>query len=384
MKLALSGAYAVSYAMKQINPDVVPVYPITPQTPIVEKFAQYVADGLVDTELIRVESEHSVMASSIGASSAGARVMTASSSVGLALMFEVLGVASGQRLPILMSIANRALSGPINIHCDHSDSMDCRDIGWIQIYSENPQEAYDNTIIGLRLAETVKMPVMVMQDGFYTSHSVQPVTVLDDNTVKSFIGEFKPIFSLLDTDKPVTVGPLLLPDYYMENKKQESDAILNSKKDYLKIVKEYSKVSKRKHNGLFEEYFLSDAEYVIVVLSSTAGTVKNVIDFLREKKLKVGLLRPILFRPFPYREICEALKHVKAIAVLDRSESFGAYPPLCTEIKNALYDLDKRIIVNSYVFGLGGRDLFEKDIEQIFKETSKCNSRQEIKYVGVR
>ncbi|MFH2027780.1 MAG: pyruvate ferredoxin oxidoreductase, partial [Nanoarchaeota archaeon] len=315
---AYTGAEAAAEAMRQINPDVVPAYPITPQTDIAQNFAGFVANGVVDTEMIRVESEHSAMSCAVGASAAGARVMTATSSAGLALMYEIVGVASGLRLPIVMEIVNRALSAPINIHCDHSDSMGTRDLGWIQIYSENAQEVYENTLLAMRLAEKVLLPVMVCQDGFITSHGVENIELFDDKEVKLFIGQHKYPYGLLNLKKPVTHGPLQLQDYYFETRSQQIPAMEEAKKEYLKIGKELSKITNRKY-PYFDEYHLKDAEAAIVVLNSTAGSSREAIDNLRKQGKKVGLLKPRLFRPFMYKEIGEALKHVKKIVVLDRS-----------------------------------------------------------------
>ncbi|MFH1209508.1 MAG: pyruvate ferredoxin oxidoreductase [archaeon] len=376
----LDGAGAASEAMRQMNLDVVAAYPITPQTEIVENYAKFVADGLVDGEMIRVESEHSAMSACIGASASGARVMTATSSVGLAYMWELLPIASGLRLPIVMNIANRALSGPLNIHCDHSDSMGCRDSGWIQIYCEDAQEVYEFNLIAMRLSERVKLPVMVMQDGFITSHCMQNIYLLNDNIVKRFVGEKKIENSLLDVDNPITIGPLQLFDYYFETRRQLSDSIEKSKTEFLKICKELSKITKRKY-GYFESYKLNDADVAIIVLNSTAGTVKEVIDDLRKDGKKVGLLKLHLFRPFPYKEIGNVLKHLKNIAVLDRSESYGANAPLYSEIKNSLYDF-KKSKVHSYIYGLGGREVHEENIKNIFNEllTDKIKNR----YIGLR
>jgi len=376
-KVAMTGAQAVAEAMRQINPDVAPVYPITPQTPIMETFAHFVANKKVDTELVRVESEHSAMSVAVGASAAGARVMTATSSQGLIYMSEVLPIASGLRLPIVMNVVNRALSAPINIHCDHSDSMACRDFAWVQIYSENNQEVYENTLLAQKLAEKAELPVMVMQDGFITSHCLENVEILDDKNVKKFIGEYNPEFSLLKNN--ITYGAIQLPDYNFETKRQQADAMEMVKKIFIEVGEELSKLTGRKY-GYFEDYKLNDAKYVAVVLSSSAGTAKTVVDKLRKKGKKVGLLKPILFRPFPYEEIRNALNG-KKIAVLDRSESFGAVPPLCAEIKNAL---GCKVKIQSYVFGLGGRDLSGKDVEKVFDDLIKGKFDEKIKYLGLR
>jgi len=388
--IAITGNEAVAYAIKQINPDVMAAYPITPQTALVQKFSEYVADGLVDTEFVTVESEHSAMSACVGAAAAGGRVMTATSANGLALMFEILYVASSNRLPIIMPMVNRALSGPINIHCDHGDSMAARDSSWIQIYSENVQEAYDNTIQAVRIAEhmEVRLPIMVMYDGFITSHGVECVEFLDDDKVAKFVGEYPPRYPLLDIDHPVTYGPLDLYDYYFEHKRQQIEAMRKAKKVVLEIGKEFKKAFGREYK-LFEEYQLSDAERAIVVLSSTAGTAKEVVDELRTKGEKVGLLKLRLFRPFPYKEIAQALSHLKAIAILDRSTSFGAFGgPLFTEIRSALLEVDKIPHNVNYIYGLGGRDINQVDIASIYTDleniikTGKVEER--VKYFGVR
>ena len=378
-----TGSQAAAYAMKQINPEVVAAYPITPQTSIMEQFSQFVADGDVDSELIRVESEHSAMSATAGASAAGVRAMTATSSAGLALMFEIVGVTSGLRLPVVMNIVNRALSAPINIHCDHSDSMACRDSSWIQIYSENAQEVYENTLLALRLAEKVLLPVMVMQDGFITSHSVENVILQDDDVVKRFIGNPPERPHLLDIEKPITIGPLQLFDYYFETKRQQVDAMEQAYKEYSKIAKEISAITNSNH-GFFEEYKLKDAEVAIITLNSTAGTTKAVVDKMREQGKKVGLLKLRLFRPFPYKDVAKALERIKSIAVLDRSESFGANPPILSEIKNTLFDSSPKPAIQSYIFGLGGRDIWEKDIEIVFNDLLAGRINKTTKYIGLR
>ena len=265
--------------MRQIDPDVVAAYPITPQTDIVQFFSTFAANGAVKTEMVTVESEHSAMSATIGASAAGARAMTATSSQGLALMWEMLHIASGYRLPIVMPMVNRALSGPINIHCDHSDSMGALTTGWLQIYSESAQEAYDNLIQAVRIAEhpDVLLPTMVCQDGFITSHGIENLYLLPDDVVKKFVGEYKPENYVLNLDNPITVGPLQVQDYYTETKAQQSHAMAASKKVILEVAEEYAKISGRKY-GLFEAYKTDDAERVIVVLNSTAGTAKAVVD----------------------------------------------------------------------------------------------------------
>jgi pyruvate ferredoxin oxidoreductase alpha subunit len=382
---ALIGAEAYAEAMRQIEPDVVAAYPITPQTPIIEKFAEYVSDGEIKTKFILTESEHSALSAVVGASAAGGRAMTATSSQGLAYMWEVLGVASGLRLPIVMAVANRAISAPLNIHCDHSDSMGARDLGWIQIFCETVQEVYENTLLSLRLAENPKilLPAMIMHDGFVTSHGVENVKILKDETVKNFVGEYKPKYFLLDIEHPVTFGPIVLPDYQMEVKYKQAQAIKNAKKIYLEVGKALSKITGRKY-GYFEEYRLSDAKYIIVTMSSTAGTVKAAINELRARGQKVGLLKIKLFRPFPHQEVGKMLARASGIAILDRSESFGANPPLFSEIKSSLFDLKKRPKLQSYVFGIGGRDIKIPDIKKVFAELRNNKSGEEIRYITLR
>jgi len=376
MRVPLTGAYAAAEAMRQINPDVVAAYPITPQSPIMELFAKFVSDGKVDTELITVESEHSAMSACVGSAAAGARTMTASSSQGIALMFEILPIAAGLRLPILMEVATRALSSPLNIHCDHSDVMSVRDSGWIQIFCENAQEVYENTLFGLKLAEEIKLPAMIIQDGFITSHSVEGVNIFDDEIVKDFVGEYKPSYSLLDIDNPITVGAFALPDYYFEIKRKQEEGMRETKKKYLEVGDKLKKITNNSY-PYFESYKLKDAKYVIVAAGSTAGTIKEVVDKLREKGEKVGLLKIKLFRPFPAKEIKETLED-KKIAVLDRSLSFGTFPPIYSEIKKLIPN------VQSYVYGLGGRDVFSSDIKKVFDDLKNKEVSDEIRFLGLR
>jgi pyruvate ferredoxin oxidoreductase alpha subunit len=388
--VAITGNDAAAYAIKQINPDVMAAYPITPQTALVQKFSEYVADGLVKTEFVTVESEHSAMSACVGAAAAGGRVMTATAANGLALMFEIVYIAASSKLPIVMPVVNRALSGPINIHCDHSDSMAARDSGWIQLYSENAQEAYDNTIQAIRIAENMKvrLPVMVMYDGFITSHGIEMVDFLDDEVVRNFVGDYQPNNPLLDPEKPLTYGPLDLYDYYFEHKRQQAEDIKNSKPIILDVAKEYEKISGRPY-GLFESYQLEDAETAIVALSSTAGTAKEVVDEMRAKGKKVGLLKPRVFRPFPYQEIAKALSHLKAVAILDRSDSFGAFGgPLFTEIRSAMMEFGKIPENIDIIYGLGGRDINQQDIEGVYNQLDAIAKsgkvKERIQYLGVR
>ncbi|MDP2921863.1 MAG: pyruvate ferredoxin oxidoreductase [Candidatus Omnitrophota bacterium] len=389
-KLPLTGDQAVATAMKQIDPDVVAAYPITPQTEIVMYFSNYVANGQVSTELIPVESEHSAMSACVGASAAGARTMTATSANGLALMWEIVYIAASLRLPIIMPVVNRALSGPINIHCDHSDTMGARDSGWIQIYCESGQEAYENTILAVRIAEhkDILLPVMICQDGFITSHAVEGVQLLEDKKVKEFVGEYKPDHPLLDVDNPVTYGPLDLQDYYFEHKRQQSEAMKGALKIMPDLFKEFEKAFGAKYDFI-DTYKLEDAEIAVVALSSTAGTARSVVDGLRAGGVKAGLLRPRVFRPFPKEKIIGALKNVKALAVLDRAESFSAEGgPLYTEIKAALYDSGIKPLVANYIYGLGGRDIFPDDIKKVYSDLGAALKNKKvsnpINYLGSR
>ena len=389
--IALTGNEATALAMKQINPDVCAAYPITPATEIMQIFASYVADGAVDTELVTVESEHSAMSATIGAAAAGARSMTATSSQGLALMWEMLYIAAGLRLPIVMPMVNRALSAPINIHCDHSDSMGARDSGWIQINSENSQEAYDNLIQAMRISEhpDVLLPSMVTYDGFIISHCMEPVETYTKEDVQAFIGPYKPKYSLLDIDNPITVGAIDFTDYYFEHRRALAEPMLNTVIPVVEeIGAEFGKKFGRKYE-LFETYKLDDAEVAIVVLGSTAGTAKVVIDELRAKGVKAGMLKVRLFRPFPYKQVANALKNVKAVAVMDRSDALaGMGGPVFGEIRSALYDVEKRPVTVNYVYGLGGRDVTLAHIESVYNDLRKIVSEGKpanlLTYLGVR
>lgn len=380
-KVAMTGSYAATEALRQLDLDVVSIYPITPQTPIVESFAKMKSAGKVATEIIQVESEHSALSACVGASAAGARTATATSSQGLALMNEILYVASGLRLPILMVVSARALSAPINIHGDHSDVMGARDAGWIQIFAENSQEAYDNTLIGMKLAEKTSLPTMSIMDGFNTSHSVENLEILEDEAVKKWIGGFTPENSLLDQKNPVTYGPLVLQNGYFEFKIDQEKAMYQALDEYKKIAKEFAELSGRQKD-YFEQYKMKDAQEAIVLMGSAAGTAKEAVDNLRHQGQKAGLLKINLFRPFPAKEVAEALKNVKSIAVLDRSQSIGTKPPLYMEIVNSLFHAPCSMLhVSNYIYGLGGRDIFQKDIEKVFKDLKKSELENKIQYI---
>lgn len=381
IKVALTGGAASAEALRQINPFVMPVYPITPQTPIIESFAKICADGKADTEIITVESEHSAISAAVGSEAAGVRTVTATSSQGLALMNEILYIASGMRLPIVMLISARALSAPLNIHGDHSDVMGARDTGWIQLFSDSVQEVYDNTIIGTKLAEKSELPIMVVMDGFTTSHNVENLELLPDEIVKKFVGEYKNENALLDVDNPVSYGPVALANSYFEFKLDQEEAMGKVSDNYLEVIKDFEKISGRGYD-LIEEYEMKDAEQAIVLMGATAGTAKDAVDKLRKDGKKVGLIKIKLFRPFPYKKIGEALKDVKNIAVLDRAISSGSMPALYNEILNSAYQnnlFDKKI--SSYVYGLGGRDIFIKDIENIFNDLIEEKNIKRIEYI---
>ncbi len=385
--LGMTGDEVAAYAMKQINPDVVAAYPITPQTEIVMNFSQYVADGVVQTEFVPVESEHSAMSATVGAAAAGARAMTATSSQGLALMWEILYIASALRLPIVMPVVNRALSGNINIHCDHSDAMGARDSGWIQIFSENVQEVYDNIIQAVRIAEGVFLPVMVNQDGFIISHAMEPVEILSDEEVQSFIGERKSPYSLLQgVDKPFTVGPLDFFDYYFEHKRSQIEAMNNAKSVILEVAEEYAKLSGRKY-GLFEYYGDDSPEVLIVTMGSSAGTARTVVEALRGKGEKVAVLKLRVFRPFPYAELEEVLRNAKVVAVLDRAVSYGAHAPLYGEILGTMYYSEAKPLIVSFVYGLGGRDFLPSHVEEAISRSKQAYVSGEVPpqmYLGLR
>jgi pyruvate ferredoxin oxidoreductase alpha subunit len=364
----LSGNEAVAYAMKQINPDVMGAFPITPSTEIPEYFAEYVANGEVDTEYVTVESEHSSMSVCIAAQAAGARAISATSSCGLALMYELLYVAASCRLPITLACVNRALSGPININADHSDSMGARDSGWIQIYAENNQEAYDNFIMAMPIGETpsVRLPVMTCMDGFITSHAVENIELLPTDVVRQFVGEYKPEHYLLKKENPLAVGPYDVSPYYMEHKVQEAEAMKAAKARILEVATAFEKISGRSY-GLFEEYRMEEAELAVVLIGSTAGTAKAAVDRLRDRGVKAGLIKIRVFRPFPGEELAQALSGTKAVAVMDKSEGFSANGgPLFAETRSALYDLQQRPHMINIVYGLGGRDVKVEDIENVF------------------
>jgi len=386
MRKVMTGHKAVAEAMRQIEPDVVAVYPITPQSEIAEYYADYVHNGIVHTELVPVESEHSAMSACVGAAAAGARVMTATSSQGLALLVEVLYIAAGMRLPIVMALANRALSAPINIHCDHSDAYLARDSGAFQIFCESAQEAYDYTLVAQRVAEheRVRLPGIVNLDGFSLTHTAQVVEPLEDKVAKEFVGPFQAVYPLLDVDKPVTWGPFAMPDYYFELKRAQAAAMEEVPAVFLEVQKAYAKVSGRTYAGFVERYRLDDADRALVVLGSTAGTAKVAVDALRARGEKVGLLKVWLYRPFPYREVAAALEHVKHVAVLDRAISFGAMGALYSDVTAALFRSKTRPNLYNYVYGLGGRDVTPEQLQDVLVGLDKARPDEGLRYIGLR
>ena len=386
----MSGNEAVAFAIRQVNPDVMPAFPITPSTEIPQMVSTYIANGEMDTEFIPVESEHSSMSATVGAEAAGARSMTATSSCGLAFMWEELLVAASNRLPLVLALVNRTLSGPININCDHSDSMGARDTGWIQIYAENNQEAYDNFIQAFPIAEDprVHLPVMVCQDGFITSHAVENILLEEDADVKEFVGEYHPEEFLLNPGKPVAVGPYAVSNYSMEAKYNQEQAMIRSKEVIREIAAKYRKKFGRGFE-LFEEYRTDDAEYIMLIMGSAAGTAKQAVDELRESGIKAGVLKLRVFRPFPAEEIAKALENCKAVAVMDRCESYnGGGGPLASEVPAALYRQKVYVETVSYVYGLAGRDFTVDTVKGIFTELREMieNDRpvRQHKYVGLR
>ncbi len=386
----MSGNEAVALAIKQVNPDVMPAFPITPSTELPQIVSTYISNGDIDTEFIPVESEHSSMSATIGASAAGARALTATSSAGLAFMWEELYVASSFRLPIVLCLVNRALTGPLNINCDHSDAMGARDSGWMQVFAETNQEAYDNFIMSYRVTEhpDVMLPMMVCYDGFITSHAVMNIETIDTSTVRDFVGTYKPDNFLLNKDMPYAVGPYANSPFYMETKFNQVEAMRRAKKVILDVCAEFEKISGRKY-GLFEEYKMEDAEYAIVIMGSAAGTTKDAVDDLRAKGIKAGMIKIRVLRPFPGEELAEALKNCKAVAVMDRAENYSTMNgPVGSELKAAMYDAGLNVPVLNYYYGLGGRDYTVEEAETIYSDladlASGAKTPAQFQYLGLR
>ncbi len=388
MIVARTGNEAMAEAMRQINPDVVAAYPITPATEIVQLFSKFVHDGLVDTEFVPVESEHSACSACCGASASGARVMTSTASQGLALMHEILFIAAGLRLPITICLVNRSLSSPINIHCDHSDTMASRDAGWLQIYTENAQEAYDTTIQLVKMAEQALLPGIVSTDAFIISHGLERVELIDDKEVPKFLGERKVNYSLLDVDNPITLGPLDLQDYFFEHKRSEIDAMNNVLPIIEKVQKEFGDKFGR-YYPIVDEYKLDDAEVAILVMGSTGGTAKVAVERMREKGKKVGLIRARVYRPFPKDAMTKALSKVKVVGVMDRSDTMSTLGGhLYNDARSILYKSDNQPLMKNFIYGLGGRDISIEEIEAIYEQLFDIQKSGEVDkdvvYFGVR
>ena len=386
----MSGNEAVALAIKQVNPDVMPAFPITPSTELPQIVSTYISNGDIDTEFIPVESEHSSMSATIGASAAGARALTATSSAGLAFMWEELYVASSFRLPIVLCLVNRALTGPLNINCDHSDAMGARDSGWMQVFAETNQEAYDNFIMSYRVTEhpDVMLPMMVCYDGFITSHAVMNIETIDTSTVRDFVGTYKPDNFLLNKDMPYAVGPYANSPFYMETKYNQVEAMRRAKKVILDVCAEFEKISGRKY-GLFEEYKMEDAEYAVVIMGSAAGTTKDAVDDLRAKGIKAGMIKIRVLRPFPGEELAAALKNCKAVAVMDRAENYSTMNgPVGSELKAAMYEAGLNVPVLNYYYGLGGRDYTVEAAEVVYNDLSTLADGsakpEQFQYLGLR
>lgn len=390
IRTSMSGNEATAYAVRQINPDVMPAFPITPSTEIPQFVSNMIANGEIDTEFIPVESEHSSMSAAIGASAAGARTLTATSSAGLALMWEVVYVAASSRLPIVMAVVNRGLTGPLNINAEHSDSMGARDSGWIQIYAENNQEAYDNMLQAYRIAEhkDVHLPVMICQDGFITSHAVENISLLEDEPVKKFVGEYCPEHYLLNEKEVMAVGPYAVSNYCMEAKKAQAEAMIRSKKVILEVAEEFAAISGRGY-GFFEAYRMEDAEYAAVAIGSVAGTAKDAVDRLRKKGVKAGFLKVRVFRPFPGEELAKELRGCKAVAIMDRCESYsGQGGPLGAELTAAMYRAKATAETVNIVYGLSGRDVRVEDMEKVYGDLREMAEGgkvfEQYPYLGLR
>ncbi len=389
-KERMSGNEALAYGIKQVNPDVMPAFPITPSTEIPQFVSSMIANGEIDTEFIPVESEHSSMSAAMGSEAAGARTLTATSSAGLAFMWEVLYVAASSRLPICMTVVNRALTGPLNINADHSDSMGARDSGWLQIYAETNQEVYDNFLQAYRIAEhpDVRLPIMICQDGFITSHAVQNITLWDDEPIKKFVGEYNPEHYLLKHNEPMAVGPYAVSNYCMEAKRAQAEGMIKAKQVILDVAKEFEEITGQKY-GLFEEYDLEDADYAIVAIGSICGGIKDAVDNLRAQGMKVGLLKVRVFRPFPAQEMAEALKKCKAIAILDRAEGYSSQGgPLGADVRAALYKYKVMADSVNILYGLSGRDTKVEELEEVYHQLEKLANGEdtfgEYPYIGLR
>ena len=382
--LAINGDSAVALAWKQIDPDVCAAYPITPQTIIVEKFAEYVANGEVDTEFVCVESEHSALTLCTSSCSAGARTFTATASQGLAYMWEMMPITSAMRTPLIMAVANRAVSGPININNDHGDAMSARDCGWVMLFSENVQEAYDNSIIAPRIAEhpDVQLPCMVNLDGFILTHAIERMTMVETADVKKFVGEYKPLYPLLDVKHPLSHGNMDGPDFYYPHKYQLVQAMDKALEVAEDVFKEFAELTGREYH-LVEEYLCDDAEYVAIILGSSFGTMKAAVDELREMGLKVGCAMPRVYRPWPEAALAKLMAGKKGVAVFDKHLSVGAYGPMFPEVVTAAAELEALPKMYNVIYGLGGADATVSGFKKMMQEVVNGDAAK-ITYLGVK
>ena len=382
--IAINGDAAVALAWKQIDPDVCAAYPITPQTIIVEKFAEYVSNGEVSTEFVCVESEHSALTLCVTATSAGARTFTATASQGLAYMWEMMPIAASMRVPLIMAVANRAVSGPININNDHGDVMSARDTGWVSLFAENVQEAYDMSIIAPRICEhhEVQLPGLVNLDGFILTHAIERITPLEEKDVRKFVGEYKPLYPLLDVKNPISHNLMDGPLFYFPHKYQTVLAMEKAYKVAKDVLEDFGKLSGRKYKVL-EEYKCDDADYVAIVLGSSFGTMKEAVDQLRKEGKKVGVAMPRLYRPWPIADIAKLLHGKRAVIVMDRHLSIGAYGPMFPEVVAAALENDVMPKMYNYIYGLGGVDTMVSDFVDVFKEVASGKAKR-INYVGVK
>ncbi|OYT25630.1 MAG: pyruvate ferredoxin oxidoreductase [Thermofilum sp. ex4484_82] len=388
-RIGMNGDTAVAYAVKQADVDVIAAYPITPQTIIVEKLSEYVNNGELNAAYVPVESEHSALSACVGASLAGARVFTATASQGLALMYEILYIASSLRTTIVMALGNRALSAPINIHCSHDDAYAARDAGWIQLFAENVQEAYDLTLQAFRISEdkNVLLPTIVNLDGFILTHSLEGVNVFEDEDIAKFLPPKEPI-QPIDPENPITYGPLGLFDSYIEFKKQQAEAMKASYPHILQAFKEFEEFSGRSYKPI-KTLGMEDAEIAIMVLGSTAGTVREVVRKMREKGEKVGTISLTLYRPFPEEELKKVLKGVKVLAVMDRSYSFGSPgAQLFMDVTATLINMKEKPLIFNVIYGLGGRDLVPNHVLSIIEKAKEYAELGEVSekeiWIGVR
>lgn len=386
MKAVIDGNEAAAIAAKLARVKVVSAYPITPQTPVVEKIAEFIANGELDAEFIKVESEHSAMSACIGAAATGVRTFTATSSQGLMLMSEMLFAAAGMRLPIVMANANRALSAPLNIWCDHQDSMAVRDSGWIQFYCENNQEILDSIIQAFRIAEEVMIPVMVSYEGFILSHTAEPVDIPE----QAEVDEFLPLQTYpypLDPEKPVTLGAVGVPEYYMEIRSMLQEEMLSAKKTVVEVGRKFRRKFGRK-SEIVEGYRTKDADVVIVTLGSLAGSLREIVDRYRKRGTRVGMVKLRLFRPFPEKEILELLEGVKGVGVLEKNISLGSAGAVFLDLGAALAITRKPPVLLDFICGLGGRDVTDLQIAMAIRETAKVakagKTKHPVRWLGLR